>query len=123
MSRVLVVDDELSMRELLEIFFIKEGHEVTLAREGSSAVQLILENEFDLVITDLRMPGTNGMIVLERCRELQPDTPIIVMTAFATPETAIRAMKMGAYDYFTKPFKLDEAKIVIEKALERERLS
>lgn len=122
MSRVLVVDDELSMRELLEIFFIKEGHDVTLAREGRSAVELILENEFDLVITDLRMPGTNGMIVLERCRELQPDTPIIVMTAFATPETAIRAMKMGAYDYFTKPFKLDEAKIVIEKALERRQL-
>mgnify|MGYP001167802295 CR=1 FL=1 len=96
MSRVLVVDDELSMRELLEIFFIKEGHEVELAREGASAVQMMLETEYDLVITDLRMPGTNGMIVLERCRELQPDTPIIVMTAFATPETAISAMKMGA---------------------------
>ncbi|MGB0647619.1 MAG: sigma-54-dependent transcriptional regulator [Bradymonadia bacterium] len=122
MSRVLVVDDELSMRELLEIFFLKEGHDVDLARDGNAGVKLLLENEYDLVVTDLRMPGTNGMVVLERCRELLPDTPIIVMTAFATPETAISAMKLGAYDYFTKPFKLDEAKIVIAKALQRRKL-
>ena len=122
MSRVLVVDDELSMRELLEIFFLKEGHDIDLARDGSEGVKLLLENEYDLVVTDLRMPGTNGMVVLERCRELLPDTPIIVMTAFATPETAISAMKLGAYDYFTKPFKLDEAKIVIAKALQRRKL-
>lgn len=122
MSRILVVDDELSMRELLEIFFLKEGHEVDLASEGGAGVELMLEVDYDLVITDLRMPGTNGMVVLERCRELLPDTPIIVMTAFATPETAISAMKLGAYDYFTKPFKLDEAKVVISKALERREL-
>ena len=122
MSRVLVVDDELSMRELLEIFFLKEGHEVHTASDGSAGVQRLLEEEYDLVITDLRMPGTHGMVVLERTRELHPDTPIIVMTAYASTETAIKAMKVGAYDYFTKPFKLDEVKVVIDKALERRAL-
>ncbi len=122
MSRVLVVDDELSMRELLEIFFLKEGHEVHTAEDGSAGVQRLLEDEYDLVITDLRMPGTHGMVVLERARELYPDTPVIVMTAYASTDTAIKAMKMGAHDYFTKPFKLDEVKVVIDKALERRAL-
>ena len=78
--------------------------------------------EFDLVITDLRMPGAHGMVVLQRCRELYPDTPVIVMTAYASTETAIAAMKMGAFDYFSKPFQLEEVKAVIEKALERRHL-
>ncbi len=122
MSRILVVDDELSMRQMLKIFFNQQGHEVDLAADGNAGVQHILENEYDLVITDLRMPGTHGMVVLDRCLELHPDTPIIVMTAYATTDTAIKAMKMGAYDYFTKPFKNDELKIVIDKALERREL-
>ena len=122
MSRILVVDDEISMRLMLQIFFNQQGHEVDLAADGNAGVQHILENEYDLVITDLRMPGAHGMVVLDRCLELQPDTPIIVMTAYATTDTAIKAMKMGAYDYFTKPFKNDELKIVIDKALERREL-
>ena len=122
MSRVLVVDDELSMRELLEIFFLKEGHAVDTAADGATGVQRLIEEEYDLVITDLRMPGTHGMIVLERAIELHPDTPVIVMTAYASTDTAIKAMKIGAYDYFTKPFKLDEIKVVIDKALERRAL-
>ena len=122
MSRILVVDDELSMRELLEIFFLKEGHEVDVAADGLAGVERLLEQEYDLVLTDLRMPGTHGMVVLERACELYPDTPVIVMTAYASTETAIKAMKLGAYDYFTKPFKLDEVKVVIDKALERRAL-
>jgi len=122
MSRILVIDDELSMREFLELFFLREGHSVDLASDGAEGVRRIHEQEYDLVITDLRMPRTHGMVVLEQCRSLYPATPIIVMTAFATTETAIQAMKMGAYDYFTKPFKLDEVKIVIDKALEKRAL-
>jgi two-component system response regulator PilR (NtrC family) len=122
MSRILIVDDELSMRELLEIYFRKAGHEVDTASDGEAGVQRLLEEDYDLVITDLRMPKTHGMVVLERCRELHPDTPIIVMTAYASTQTAIEAMKMGAYDYFTKPFKLDEVDAVIGKALEKRRL-
>ena len=122
MSRILVVDDELSMRELLELFFLREGHGVDLAADGAEGVRRLHEQEYDLVITDLRMPRTHGMVVLEQCRDLYPETPVIVMTAFASTETAIQAMKMGAYDYFTKPFKLDEVKAVIDKALERRGL-
>ena len=122
MSRILVVDDELSMREFLEIFFLQNGHEVVLAEDGTEAVQLLHEQEFDLVITDLRMPGTHGMVVLRRCRELYPETPVIVMTAYASTNTAIEAIRIGAYDYFSKPFKLDEIELVIDKALEKRRL-
>ena len=81
MNRILVVDDELSMRELLEIFFVQEGHSVEVASDGTQGVQCLLDNEYDLVITDLRMPGTPRMVVLERCKELYPETPDIVMTA------------------------------------------
>ena len=122
MSRILVVDDELSMREFLEIFFLQNGHEVVLAEDGTEAVQLLHEHEFDLVITDLRMPGTHGMVVLRRCRELYPETPVIVMTAYASTNTAIEAIRIGACDYFSKSFKLDEIELVIDKALEKRRL-
>jgi two-component system response regulator PilR (NtrC family) len=122
-ARILVVDDELSLRELLEIFLSKLGHRVQTASDGAAAIRtLIEEEEFDLVLTDLRMPGAHGMVVLEKCRELHPETPIIVMTAFSTTQTAIEAMKVGAYDYFQKPFKMDEAQIVIDRALDRRRL-
>ena len=122
MSRILVVDDELSMREVLEIFFANQGHQVDTAADGAAGIARLHEEEYDLVITDLRMPRTHGMVVLEQCRALFPETPVIVMTAYASAETAIKAMKMGAYDYFTKPFKLDEVKVVIDKALERRSL-
>ncbi len=122
MSHILVVDDELSMRELLELFFLSEGHTVDVAADGSEGIRRLHEQEYDLVLTDLRMPRTHGMVLLECCRELYPDAPIIVMTAYASAETAIQAMKTGAYDYFTKPFKLDEVKAVIDKALERRAL-
>ena len=122
MSRILVVDDELSIREMLEIFLRKAGHLVDLASDGATGIQrLIDEDEYDLVITDLRMPGAQGMVLLERCRELRPDTPIIIMTAFATHQTAVEAIKMGAYSYFSKPFDLDQTQAVIESALQMRR--
>ena len=122
MSRILIVDDELSMREVLEIFFRKAGHSVLTASNGQAAIERFRDEEFDLVITDLRMPHGDGMSVLRACRTRYPDTPVIVITAFATTETAIEAMKIGAYDYFTKPFKLDAVRATIEKALEKRRL-
>jgi two-component system response regulator PilR (NtrC family) len=122
MGRILVVDDELSMREVLEIFFAQEGHAVETAADGQAGIDRLEAAEFDLVITDLRMPRQGGLAVLRSCRELHPDTPVIVMTAFASTETALEAMKSGAYDYFTKPFRLDEVKAVIDKALERRTL-
>ncbi len=122
MSRILVVDDELSMREVLEIYFSQEGHAVRTAADGLAGQALLDAEAFDLVVTDLRMPGAGGLEVLAHAQAHHPTVPVIIMTAFASTETALQAMKAGAYDYFTKPFKLDEISVVIAKALERRRL-
>ena len=107
MSRILVVDDELSMREVLEIFLSTDGHEVLTAADGAKAIALLTEEDnLDLVITDLRMPGAHGMVVLERCRELHPNTPVVVMTAFASGEDAERCREAGATSYVPKPIEL-----------------
>lgn len=122
MSQILVVDDERSMRELLEILLAKNGHEVHCAADGAQALEYLADNEYDVVVTDLRMPGIGGMEVLEASRKLWPDTQVIIMTAYSTTQTAIDAMKKGAYDYITKPFKVDEVAVVVEKAIEKRDL-
>src|SRR3989475_7821371 len=121
-TRVLVVDDERSMRELLAIMLRQAGHEVTVAEGGEQAVEVIKSESFDLVITDLRMRKVDGIAVLRAAKEHSPSTVVLVVTAFASTETAVEAMKLGAYDYVTQPFKLDEIRLTIEKALERKRL-
>src|SRR6267142_1344487 len=121
-TRVLVVDDERSMRELLAIMLRQAGHEVTLAEGGEQAVEVLKNESFDLVITDLRMRKVDGIAVLRAAKEHSPSTVVLVVTAFASTETAVEAMKLGAYDYVTKPFKLDEIKLTIANALERKRL-
>src|SRR5215475_11943275 len=121
-TRVLIVDDERSMRELLAIMLKQAGHEVTVAEGGEQAVEIIKSESFDLVITDLRMRKVDGIAVLRAAKEHSPSTVVLVVTAFASTETAIEAMKLGAYDYVTKPFKLDEIKLTIANALERKRL-
>jgi len=123
MARILVVDDEKSMREFLEILLRKEGYEVAVASNGFEATERIgAGQEFDLVITDLKMPRISGIDVLEHVKSTVPDTMVVVMTAYSTAETAIEAMKKGAYDYIPKPFKVDEIRVVIEKALEKRTL-
>src|SRR5438128_1750388 len=112
-TRVLVVDDERSMRELLAIMLKQAGHEVTVAEGGEQAVEAIKSEPFDLVITDLRMRKVDGIAVLRATKEHSPSTVVLVVTAFASTETAVEAMKLGAYDYVTKPFKLDEIKLTI----------
>ena len=121
-ARILVVDDELSMRELLAITLHKSGYDVTLADGGEAAIELLGTTAFDLVITDLRMRRVDGMAVLRAAKEQSPQTVVLVVTAFASTETAVEAMKLGAYDYITKPFKLDEIRLTIANALERKRL-
>src|SRR5881397_775172 len=120
--RVLVVDDERSMRELLAIMLKQAGHDVTLAEGGEQAVEVLKSESFDLVITDLRMRKVDGLAVLRATKEHSPHTVMLVVTAFASTETAVEAMKLGAYDYITKPFKLDEIKLIVANALERKRL-
>ena len=118
-----MVDDELSMRELLSITLRQAGYEVSLADGGATAIDALRQESFSLVITDLRMRGSDGMDVLRAAREIAPDTVVIVVTAYASTTTAVEAMKLGAYDYVTKPFKLDEIRVTIANALERKRLA
>ena len=120
--RVLVVDDEQSMRELLAIMLRQAGYDVAVADGGEAAVQALKTDDFDLVITDLRMRKVDGLAVLRAAKEHSPRTVVLVVTAFASTETAVEAMKLGAYDYVTKPFKLDELKLTVSNALERRRL-
>jgi two-component system response regulator PilR (NtrC family) len=122
MSRILIVDDEQSMRDFLSIMLKKEGYDVVTAENGGGALKAIHAEIFDLVITDVKMAGIDGIEVLKTVKEVSPETVAIMITAFATAETAVEAMKLGAYDYITKPFKVDEIKLVIQKALEKRHL-
>jgi two-component system response regulator PilR (NtrC family) len=119
---VLVVDDERSMREFLAIFLSRAGYTVDAAASGAEARRAMAAKEHDLVITDLQMPDASGLDVLAECKSLHPETQVIVVTAYATAETAIAAMKAGAYDYLVKPFKLDEVGLIVERAFERRLL-
>lgn len=121
-SKILVVDDEPGMRTFLEIILRKEGYSVETAADGMKALDNINNNVFDLAILDILMPVMNGIEVLKRIMEKSPETTVIIITAFASHETAIEAMKLGAYDYITKPFKIDEIKLVIKKALDKKGL-
>jgi len=121
MSSILVIDDELSMREFLKILLEKDGHTVELAADSTAALDLASKNHFDLAISDIRMPGMSGLELLAELKNIQPDLPIILITAFASPEDAVTAMKNGAFDYITKPFKVVEIKRVIKSATARKK--
>ncbi len=122
-SRILVVDDEQSMREFLSIMLSKAGFRVDTAENGEAAVALFSAGErYACVLTDLQMPGISGLDVLEASRAVDPAQQVIVITAHATPETAISAIKLGAYDYLIKPFKIDHARVVINRAIEKHAL-
>jgi len=121
--KVLVVDDELSMREFLDIFLTKEGYEVTTANGGESACNLLDSERFDLVISDIKMPKVGGMEVLRKAKSIDPQIPVLMITAFASHEDAVSAMKEGAYDYVTKPFKVDEIRHILANAVEKRQLS
>ncbi len=118
MGKILVSDDELSIRQFLEILLKKEGHQVVCAGDGQEAWARFQAEPFDLVISDIKMPKMDGLELLQKVKEQRPSLAVIMVTAYASPEDAIAAMKAGAYDYLTKPFKLEEIKSVIHNALE-----
>lgn len=122
MSRVLVVDDERSMREFVSILLGKQGYSVDMAENGEAAMRRLDESSYDVVLTDLKMPGPSGLDVLEYVKRREPSTQVLLMTAYASASTALQAMKQGARDYITKPFKVDELVVQVEKALEVRRL-
>jgi two-component system response regulator PilR (NtrC family) len=122
-AHILVVDDEQSMQEFLEILLQREGHDVTSCGSAREALVALEHNDFDLLLTDIQMPGMSGLELLDQARRLAPDTLVILITAFGSTESAVEAMKNGAYDYLTKPCSVDEIRLVVEKALEKQDLS
>jgi two-component system response regulator PilR (NtrC family) len=120
---ILIVDDERSMREFLGIYLRREGYRIEAAPGGHEAIATLKARAFDVIITDLRMPDIDGLSVLAEAKRLHPNTEVIVVTAFSTTETAIAAMKAGAHDYLTKPFKIDEVGLVVDRAMEKRRLA
>jgi two-component system response regulator PilR (NtrC family) len=122
MANLLVVDDEPSMREFLEILLRKQGHQVASAADLPRALELAADGDLDLVLSDLRLGADSGISLLEAVKRTSPATEVVIVTAFATTENAIQAMKLGAYDYVLKPFKVEELRLVVEKALEHRAL-
>ena len=120
--RILVVDDESSLCEMMRIMLTREGYAVDTEQDGHQAVGRLRAAPYDLVITDLKMPQMTGLELLDQAKGTHADIPVIVMTAFASVDTAIEALKKGASDYITKPFKIDEIKLTIQKTLETSAL-
>ncbi len=116
MTSILVVDDERSMRDFLKILLVKEGYQVETAHDGNSALELIKKHDFDLVISDIRMDGMDGLELLYSIKEQTPTLPVVMITAFASPDDAVSAMKNDAFDYISKPFNVEEIKAVISSA-------
>ncbi|WP_242371403.1 sigma-54-dependent transcriptional regulator [Anaeromyxobacter sp. SG26] len=121
-GKVLVVDDQKNMRATTAIVLRQAGHVVEEAEDGAAAVQRLQQETFDVVLTDLRMPSVDGMEVLRAAQRLAPETQVIVMTAYGTIESAVDAIREGAYDFLAKPFKEDELLLRVSKALEKRRL-
>jgi two-component system response regulator PilR (NtrC family) len=122
MARILVVDDDQGMREFMEIMLTKEGYSVTCAEEPAKAINLCRKTDFDLVITDLRMPKIDGIEFLKAIKDKKPETIVILVTAYASGETAVNAMKEGAYDYVEKGGSIEELKKIVRAALVKKGL-
>ena len=122
METVLIIDDEKNYLVVLEALLAPEGYEIVTTDNPEKALGLMKEYDLDLVITDMKMPGINGMTILEEAKKINPDIPIIIMTAFGSIEMAVEAMKKHAYDYIEKPFKNEALKLTVEKALRNYRL-
>src|SRR5947207_9761746 len=121
-QRILIVEDEPAMCELLTSFFSERANNVDTVQDGEGAVAKLAEQDYALVITDIKLPGMSGLELLARLRLEWPEVAVIIMTAFSSISSAVEAMKLGAEDYIGKPFQLDELGITVEKALERRSL-
>jgi len=121
-ARILVVDDEQSIREFLQIMLKRERMDVDLAENGRVAWDKLQTEQYDLIISDIQMPEMSGIELLTKVKERDPGASVLMITAFGSTETAVEAMKLGAFDYLSKPFKIDDVKIRIEKALENKTL-
>jgi DNA-binding NtrC family response regulator len=122
MNTILVIDDEKSIRDMLAIMLKKSGYHVSLAENGKTAIQAINKNVFDLVISDIRLPDITGIEILRHCKQVSPETDFLLITAFASQETAVEAVKNGAADYIYKPFDIDDLKIRINNCISKKKL-
>ncbi len=120
--RILIVDDEESMRDFLSIMLHREGYQVDTAIDGAQAVSHLRDHGYDLVISDIKMPRMTGLELLAHIKERTPETVVLMVTAFSSTDEAVEAMRQGAYDYITKPFKNEEIRLIVKNALERREL-
>ncbi|MBL7171144.1 MAG: sigma-54-dependent Fis family transcriptional regulator, partial [Candidatus Omnitrophica bacterium] len=121
-EKILILDDEPGIRKFLKLALSKNGYEVMAMASPNEGLKLIKEERYDIAIVDLKMPELDGITALKKIKESCPDITVIMITAFATIESAVEAMKEGAFDYIIKPFKVDEVRLIIEKALREKRL-
>jgi DNA-binding NtrC family response regulator len=122
MDNILIIDDEKSLLDLLSVVFKKEGYGVKTSLSASRAFELLEKDDIDLVVTDIKMPQTNGMDVLKFVRENRPEVPVVMITAYGSISQAVEALKAGALDYVVKPFDVDELKIIVGRGLAERRL-
>lgn len=120
--KILVAEDDSLVREAVRQLLAREGYDVRVAADGPEALKTLAMRELDLVVTDLKMPGATGLDVLRQVRRMTPDTAVIIMTAYGTLETALEAMRQGAFDYLTKPFQIEQMTLAVEKAYRRAQL-
>ena len=122
MAKILIVDDEQSMLEVLTIMLKREGYEVSSTTDGNEAIKMVESNGFDVVITDLKMEPIDGVELLTSVKKIDPETIVIMMTAHGSIENAVEAMKHGAFEYVTKPFKMEELRILVKRGLEQREI-
>jgi len=121
-ERILIVDDEKSMCQFLSIMLRKEGYQITAVNSGKKALEAIVSTRFDVVLTDIRMTGMDGIEVLREIKKIDPTIPVVIMTAYASQKTAIEAVNQGAFHYLIKHAKNDEIKMVVRNALDMKRV-
>ena len=122
-AHILVIDDEEAMRDSCQQTLLREGNKVEVAEDGIIGLAVLEKESFDVVILDLKMPGLSGMEVLKKIKEKDPEIVVIVITGYATVDSAVEAMKSGAYDFVPKPFTPDSLRVIVRRALEKRKLS
>jgi len=121
--RILIVDDELSVRQSLQEWFLEDGFDVETAEDGNIALQRLNRGPFDIILVDLKMPGMDGITLQRRIREVDQNATIIILTAYASVDTAVQALKLGAFDYVTKPVDPDDLSHLVRNALRQKELA
>jgi len=122
-ERILIVDDEIETRDVCKRFLSKKGYSVKFAEDGRVALEMVRDNYFQVVLADLKMPGIDGLTLLKQIKEERPRTEVIIITGYASINTAVKAMRIGAYDYIVKPFDINELTLVISRCLEKQKLA